>query len=159
MWIGSFFAWFRWHPRPNLQPTITLPQETMLNEYELRSQVKLIIEVMSALDLSISETKENINLYVQVEYSNIIAKTKTCQNHHPIWNEKLILPLESTMTDYLNPNSLNGMILIDIFNDRDEILNKFPGENSKDWIGSVEVPLSAVCFDGVIPYINYKSLY
>lgn len=149
IWLRSFLAWFQWHPKPYLQPTITLPQEAVLSECELRGQVKLIINVISALNLPISRNKENPNLYVQVAYNNTIAKTKICQNHHPLWNETLIIPLESVLTDYLNPNSLHGIMFIDIFSERENILSKFPEEKSKDWLGSVEVPLSAVCFDGV----------
>jgi hypothetical protein len=148
--VTGFVSWFRWRPLKPL-PQLRTSQDSKLEDYELRNQARVVVTVISGLNIPVrlSNKSEEVAAFVEAEYNGFTARTATSQGPHPTWNEMLTLPLEPTHLDYLNPNSLNGTITLNIFDEGDTVLSKFSGMKSRDWLGCVQIPLSAVCFNGV----------
>ncbi|XP_063925902.1 coiled-coil and C2 domain-containing protein 2A isoform X2 [Zophobas morio] len=155
--VAGFIRWFQWRPLKPLPETKTSKQ----NDYDLQSQVKVVINVISGLNIPVQREGKNevVNPFVEAEYNDKSVRTLTSQGPHPSWNEKLVLPLEPSHLDYLNPNSLNGTIIINLFDESDKVLLRFGGEKGKNWLGSVEIPLSAICFNGLQGMFKVKTPY
>ncbi|XP_044269143.1 coiled-coil and C2 domain-containing protein 2A [Tribolium madens] len=163
--VANFLSWFQWRPlKPPLFPLQTI-QESKSNDYNLQSQVKIKVHVISGLNIPLRNTSETM-AFIEIQYNNTTVRTATSQGAHPNWNEKLILPLEPSHLDYLNPNSLSGSVILNIFDESETVLMKFAGQKSRTWLGCVEIPLSAICSSGIqgmfkvkIPHIllGYQS--
>ncbi|EFA01199.2 coiled-coil and C2 domain-containing protein 2A [Tribolium castaneum] len=140
---ANFLSWFQWRPlKPPLFPLKTL-QESKSNDYDLQSRVKINVHVISGLNIPLREGKAMP--FVEIQYGNATVRTVASQGAHPNWNEKLVLPLEPSHLDYLNPNSLSGSLILNVFDESEVVLMKFAGQKGRTWLGYVEIPLSAVC--------------
>lgn len=57
--------------------------------------------------------------------------------------------------DYLNPNSMSGSIILNVFDEVDQIIQN-KDVKMRNWMGSLAVPLSAICSNnGVSNIIRY----
>lgn len=116
----------------------------------MQSQVKINVQVISGLNVPLRfGNRTEVMAFVEVHYNNSTIRTAACPGPHPNWNEKLILPLEQSHLDYLNPNSLNGSLVLHVFDEDEAVLMKFGGQKSRTWLGCVEIPLSAISTGGV----------
>ncbi|VEN53011.1 unnamed protein product [Callosobruchus maculatus] len=146
--------WLKWRPTIS-NPLPTLSKPTAREKYQTRmvDNVHISIHILSAKNLpsrnkytfnSEGKTENELRPFVRINYKNIWIRTTASKGSNPVWNETLNLPLESFHTDYLNPNSLNGYISIDIFDESDYDI-KQKHRKRFNWLGGLEVPISSIC--------------
>ncbi|KAK9876719.1 hypothetical protein WA026_014958 [Henosepilachna vigintioctopunctata] len=158
----NFFNWFRWKPhinRPLPELKKTNVEDVKLSNQEITSLVKITIKVLNGInfpdrDSSLQKIHNvmkdsttstfTVKPYVEVRYNDVFDRTSTADGTLPVWNEDLSLVLSSTHFDYLNPNSLSGSITVNIFDEIDETISP-RNIKSRNWLGSFDAPLSAIC--------------
>lgn len=60
----------------------------------------------------------------------------------------------SVQTDYLNPNSLEGKLVVNLFDESDIEVRTLNNKKCTNWLGSIDIPLSAICSsEGVRSFI------
>ncbi|XP_045464797.1 coiled-coil and C2 domain-containing protein 2A isoform X2 [Harmonia axyridis] len=158
----NFFNWFRWkpqmsHPLPELKKSNV--EKVQTSNQELSSLVKITVKVLNAVnipdrDVSVQksqhlltdqvEANSTVKSYVEVRFNDIFDRTTAVEGTQPVWNEDLTLILSPCHFDYLNPNSLSGSIMLNVF---DEVNQNIQNKEVKtgNWLGSIEAPLSAIC--------------
>ncbi|CAG9860595.1 unnamed protein product [Phyllotreta striolata] len=174
--LRNFFNWFRWRPKVNKPLPVLTKDDSDDNPQISKSTVSLTVRLIGARNLpnrkkrtfndAASEPNE-IRPYVEVNYKSMTARSSTSIGTNPLWNEDLVIPLESDHTDYLNPTSLDGIISVNLF---DESENEIIKLNKKciNWMGGIDILLSAVCcsdtmsglFQIKVPYLltDYETL-
>ncbi|CAG9831885.1 unnamed protein product [Diabrotica balteata] len=151
--LRNFFNWFRW--RPKISKPLPILQKNSSDELQEipKGKLNVIVNVISAKTLPRRKkgtfNKDEIDYielcpYVEVSYNNILARTNTSTGTNPSWNEVLAIPLDSSHSDYLNPNSLDGVISVNVY-DESKIEIKKLNKNCVNWLGGVDILLSAVC--------------
>ncbi|XP_077215040.1 FT-interacting protein 1-like [Tasmannia lanceolata] len=98
--------------------------------------MKLVVEVVDARDLMPKDGEGSTSPFVEVDFDNQRARTKTIhKNLNPLWNEKLLFHLD-------DPKNLHNQdIEVCIFNDR----RSFPGRN---FLGKVRIHGSNIVRQG-----------
>ncbi|KAG5899846.1 hypothetical protein JTB14_012317 [Gonioctena quinquepunctata] len=166
--LRNFLNWFRW------QPKITKPlpvlgkkseDETKRKTSKTKSNVNILLKIMCAKNIpnrtnttfNGDESDENeVRPFVRITYKNLTARTSTNKGENPAWDEILTIPLESANTDYLNPNSLDGNIVVDLFDESDVEIKKL-NKKRVIWLGGLDIPISAICYsDSMNGYFRVK---
>ncbi|XP_044766711.1 coiled-coil and C2 domain-containing protein 2A [Coccinella septempunctata] len=172
---ANFFNWFSWkprmsHPLPSLKKSNI--EKIQMNVKELSSLVRITIKVLNGVnipdrDVSVKKSqhlltdqfldKNSVKSYVEVRYNDIFDRTTAVEGTNPEWNEDLTLILSPSHFDYLNPNSLSGNIILNVFDEVDQnIQNK--DVKTRNWLGSLEAPLSAICSNnGMCGYFKLNT--
>lgn len=149
--VFNVLNWFKWSPMNTVPlPALKKSHQEEKSDYQMSNQTKIVIRITSAINIPEREkSKAEVSPFVEVEYNNLTTRTKNSKGSNPIWNEDLTLDLECLHTDYLNPHSLNGTIFVNIFDeDTDPNLENL-GERRKYYLGCLEIPLSAICYNRV----------
>ncbi|KAK5642284.1 hypothetical protein RI129_008451 [Pyrocoelia pectoralis] len=151
--ISNIINWIQLRPTKNLLSPLT-SKKTPTKIGDSNAPVKIRIKIKNALNVPVRKngssetlsglTREDImNLFIVATYQGISLQTSTIAGENPEWNEELIVPLDPINTDYLSPSSLSGHIRLMLF---DEITIKVRHEETKsrNWLGLVDIPISAV---------------
>ncbi|XP_023311108.1 coiled-coil and C2 domain-containing protein 2A [Anoplophora glabripennis] len=163
--LKNFFNWFHWKPNApiSIKPKTPLENEPQ-EHHNLSQQYNITIKIISAKnvpsrnkstfnkhslsgsEISKAGSNENeVKPFVEVSYENISIRTNSSSGLNPVWNDTLTIPLEYQNIDYLNPESLNGTITVNLYDEYDSML-KHQNKKHYSWLGAVEIPLSAVCY-------------
>ncbi|CAG9813725.1 unnamed protein product, partial [Phaedon cochleariae] len=154
--LRNILNWFRWRPKINKPlPILEKKIDDGVQENSSKTTNKFLIylKIISAKNLpsrlkttfNETESVENeVQPLVKVGYKNLTATTTTNTGSNPTWNEILTIPLESTNTDYLNPNSLHGNISVNIFDESDIEIKKL-NKKCVNWLGGFNISVSAIC--------------
>ncbi|XP_072382948.1 coiled-coil and C2 domain-containing protein 2A isoform X1 [Diabrotica undecimpunctata] len=166
--LRNFFNWFRW--RPKISKPLPILQKNSSDELQEipKGKLNVIVNVISAKNLPRRKkgtfNKDEIDYielcpYVEVSYNNILARTNTSTGSNASWNEILAIPLDSSHSDYLNPNSLEGVISVNVYDESNIEIKKL-NKNCVNWLGGVDILLSAVCcLDSMSGYFQIKVPY
>nr|XP_022912420.1 coiled-coil and C2 domain-containing protein 2A [Onthophagus taurus] len=155
--LFNFLNWFKIRPGMNKPlPKLAIEQrgEGEITPLCKQSSSKIIVEVLSATNIphkvlvkkqsrtrSSSEILEEPKVYIEVTYEGMTLGTSVQEGINPNWNQKLMFPLRSKHIDYLNPNALNGVVVINIWNE-----TELKGSDSKsnDWLGNIRIPIASI---------------
>ncbi|KAL3285284.1 hypothetical protein HHI36_019394 [Cryptolaemus montrouzieri] len=156
----NFFNWFRWkpqisHPFPELKKSNV--ENVQTGNQEISSLVNITIKVTNGINIPERDAevqKQNLDKdqnilktvkpFVEIRYNDVFDRTSVAEGAQPVWNESLSLVLNPSHFDYLNPNSLSGNIVISVFDELEQNV-QLKDVKTRNWLGCLEVPLSAIC--------------
>ncbi|KAF5273701.1 hypothetical protein FQA39_LY07391 [Lamprigera yunnana] len=144
--ISNIMSWIQIQPSKHILPPLAQKKST-IKIGDLNAPLKVKINVKFAFNVPLRSGEKSVNStvcpFVVATYENTSLQTSIGNGSNPVWNEELILRMNSSNTDYLSPNSMNGCIVIKLF---DEVICKVRQEQIKarNWLGSIEIPISAV---------------
>ncbi|KAF5294949.1 hypothetical protein FQR65_LT10662 [Abscondita terminalis] len=147
--LSNIISWIQLQPTKNIFSSLTTKKSTV-KIGDLNAPIKIKVDVRSATNVpprnniqQSGKTETSVCSFVVATYQNTSLRTSNVEGENPIWNQELILPLDSSNTDYLSPSSMSGCIVVTLF---DEVTVKVRQEYVKTrcWLGSVEIPISSV---------------
>ncbi|KAK4876668.1 hypothetical protein RN001_009174 [Aquatica leii] len=156
--LSNIISWMQLQPTKSILSPLTAKKSTTkigdLNApMKIKIDVKFGLNVPRRVNVKQSGNDEvTVRPFVVGTYQNASLQTSSIDGENPVWNQELILSLDSSNTDYLSPNSLSGCIVIRLF---DEVTVKVRQETVKarNWLGSIEIPISSIAnsvkMDGV----------
>ncbi|XP_056639717.1 coiled-coil and C2 domain-containing protein 2A [Diorhabda sublineata] len=151
--IRNILNWLRW--KPKISKPLPVLQNSEYDEPQQinKSNLNINIIVVCAKNLprrrdstfnANHSTNNELSPYVEVNYKNLATRTSCSRGIHASWNEMLTIPLESNHSDYLSPNSLDGVVNINIFDESDTDVIKL-NKRCRNWLGGIDILLSAIC--------------
>lgn len=167
----KLISFFRLQPKgENIERSTVTRSNIEKEESEIRNAtVKLVVHLQSGLNVPCRKNdEEGVRPFVVIECGGVEVVSSSADGANCSWNEELILPLEqvlqklflklsifrfnfrTTHTDYLNPDSLNGFVTINLFDD----VSKETKQTI--FLGNIDVPISAIC-SSQVKFLKFSS--
>uniref|UniRef100_A0A6P7GYL8 Coiled-coil and C2 domain-containing protein 2A-like n=1 Tax=Diabrotica virgifera virgifera TaxID=50390 RepID=A0A6P7GYL8_DIAVI len=96
---------------------------------------------------------------VYLRVFHLCKNTENNLDYESVVNENYFIYFHSSHSDYLNPNSLEGIISVNIYDESNIEIEKL-NKKCVNWLGGVDILLSAVCcLDSMSGYFQIKVPY
>ncbi|XP_072382950.1 coiled-coil and C2 domain-containing protein 2A isoform X2 [Diabrotica undecimpunctata] len=96
---------------------------------------------------------------VYLRLFHLCKNTENNLDYESVVNENYFIYFHSSHSDYLNPNSLEGVISVNVYDESNIEIKKL-NKNCVNWLGGVDILLSAVCcLDSMSGYFQIKVPY